>query len=139
MFVKSIASPMNDDENKFAKRHEHVRKDVERCFGVFILKFGILERSLRGWCIADIKTLVDCCAIIHNMTIEYRRNNFVFTNLRDIFEEAVDIECEHDTIFSENNNGITEDLDVVVLVVARAVHTSSSINKKNISNYKKIC
>ena len=130
MFVKSIALPMNDDENKFAKRHEHVRKDIERCFGVLVSKFGILERPLRGWYIEDIKTLVDCCVIIHNMTIEYRRKFFVFTDLRDIFEEAVDIECEYDTIFPENTNEIAEDLDLARLFVARAAHMSSAIKEQ---------
>ena len=64
------------------------------------------------------------------MTIEYRQSNFVFTELRDVFEEAVDIECEYDTIFLKNNNGITEDLDLARLSMTRAAHMSSSIEEQ---------
>ena len=76
VFAKTISLPISENDNKYAKRHEHVRKDIERCFGVLVQKYGILQRPQRGWFIADIRTMIDCCIILHNMTIESRRVNF---------------------------------------------------------------
>lgn len=40
IFVKQIHSPSGPAEQKFTERQESVRKDVERCFGVFQSRFG---------------------------------------------------------------------------------------------------
>ena len=49
IFVKTNNHPTTQAETKYAKRQEHVRKDIERCFGVLVKKFGILKHRLRGW------------------------------------------------------------------------------------------
>merc|ERR1712232_533915 len=80
VFVKTNNSPTTQRETKFAKQQEHVRKDVERCFGVLVKRFGILKRQLRGWYMEDIKTLIYCCVVLHNMTQEVRRDNYKFND-----------------------------------------------------------
>ena len=84
---------------------------MSSALSVFISKFGILERPLRGWFMEDTKTLVDCCIILHNMTIEYRCVNFVYNNLHYYFEEEVNRDNDCNTIFPENENEIGEDLN----------------------------
>ena len=53
IFVKTNHHPTTQAETKYAKRQEHVRKDIERCFGVLVKKFGILKHQLRGWYVHD--------------------------------------------------------------------------------------
>ena len=67
IFVKTFQYPIDLAEGKYANRHEHVRKDIERAFGVLVSKFGILERPLRGWYLEDLLSLNDFCITIHNM------------------------------------------------------------------------
>ena len=49
IFAKMFQYPSDLAEGKYANRHEHVRKYIERAFGVLVSKFGILERPFRGW------------------------------------------------------------------------------------------
>ena len=49
IFAKTFQYPNNLAEGKKESRHEHVRKYIERAFGVLDSKFGILERPLRCW------------------------------------------------------------------------------------------
>jgi hypothetical protein len=72
IFAKTNTTPITDREYLYAKRHEHVRKDIERCFGVLVMKFGILQRPLRNWYLQEIKDIVNCCVILHNMTVQIR-------------------------------------------------------------------
>ena len=48
IFAKTHPSPATRMENYYSKRHKHVQKIIERCFGVLVSKFGILERPFRG-------------------------------------------------------------------------------------------
>ena len=76
-------------EAQLSKRRENFRKDIEQCFGLLVQKYGILQRPFRGWDIKDIRAVVDCCIILHNMTIKNRRNNFTFTDLHKWKENVV--------------------------------------------------
>jgi hypothetical protein len=94
IFVKTNAAPLSQDELKYAKRHEHVRKDIERAFGQLVMKFRILDRSLRFWHLEEIRKVLDCCVILHNMGVEERRVNFSFSDLMDIPADEEDMEIE---------------------------------------------
>ena len=66
IFAETFQYPSDLAEGKYANRHEHFRKDIERAFGLLVSKFGILEIPLRGWYLEDLRSLIDCCIIIHN-------------------------------------------------------------------------
>ena len=83
IFVLSILQPSNKIQEKFKCRHEFVRKDVERAFGVIVQSKGILKRPLRNWYLRDIVNILNTCVILHNMTIESRKDAFVFHNLNE--------------------------------------------------------
>ena len=78
---KTFQYPSDLAEGKCANRHEHVRKDIERAFGVLVSKFGILERTLCGWYLQDLRSLIDCCIFIHNMVIKERCAGFRLNDL----------------------------------------------------------
>ena len=128
IFAKTIVLPINIREAQLSKRHEHVRKDIERCFGVLVQKYGILQRPFKGWDIKDIRMVVNCCIIIHNMTIENRRNNFRFTDLHEWDEDVVideEMDGDVESIFMEENNQV--DIGIATLLARRVAHMSSSV------------
>lgn len=43
VFAKTNPAPINEEEEKCVKMHEHARKDIERVFVVLISKFDTLE------------------------------------------------------------------------------------------------
>ena len=124
VFAKTISLPLTETENLYAKRHEHVRKDIERCFGVLVQKYGILQRPLRGWFIADIRTMINCCIILHNMTTEARRSNFSFKDLI-CNDEDEPSENAPETIFMDENAEI--DMAYAEYFAARTAFMSSSV------------
>ena len=130
IFVKSIALAVGEAEKNFSKRHKRVRKDIERCLEVLVSKFKILERPLRRW-FMDVKTMVDCCIILHNMVIEFCRENFIHTDLREDFEQEVKIDDDGDeSIFPENENELIEGrINIAALFAARVSHLLNSIEE----------
>jgi hypothetical protein len=77
IFVKTFSEPHDKPSKLFATRQEEVRKDVECAFGIIVQKFQILQRPLRNWYVDDIKGLLDCCVILHNMTIAFQEDTIV--------------------------------------------------------------
>ena len=91
-------------EHYYKERHEHVRKDIERAFGIIVKQFGILDRPLRNWYIDDIKDILGTCIILHNMIVEKRKASYRLTDLRDIDEEEDEEEFPQNiTLFSFTN------------------------------------
>jgi Plant transposon protein len=75
IFVTTFSKPKEDKKKKFQQQQERVRKDIECAFGILIARFHVLERPLRNWYLEDIKSLLHCCVILHNMIIEERSGN----------------------------------------------------------------
>lgn len=77
IFVKTIPEVLRTEtkHTKYAARHDHVRKDVERCFGVLIQRFRLLANPLRSWYTDDIDLILQACVIMHNMVVEDRKLN----------------------------------------------------------------
>jgi hypothetical protein len=84
ILCKSVRNPTNAKMADFSARQESVRKDIERCFGVLIQKFGILKNPIRSWFTDDIKEILDTAVILHNMTVEVRRYNYTLNDLRTV-------------------------------------------------------
>ena len=103
IFVKRCDKPHSEAEIKCSKRQEHVRKDIERCFGVLVKKSGILKNHLRGWYASNIKQLVDCCVIIHNMTQEVRMTDYTFKDQIEPVNNNEEEEEVQSIFFNEEN------------------------------------
>ncbi|XP_057440015.1 uncharacterized protein LOC130731820 isoform X2 [Lotus japonicus] len=93
-FVKTIPMPQGEKRQKFAKRQEGARKDVERAFGVLQSRFAIVRGPSRFWHPNEMKSIMYACIILHNMCVEDERNtyrgNFVYDQVNnDILDAEV--------------------------------------------------
>lgn len=80
IFVKTWDCPITADEKYYSARQESTRKNVERGFGVIVQRFGILRNPIRWWYVQEIRTLVYCCVIIHNMIVTDRRDEYNYAD-----------------------------------------------------------
>ncbi|XP_057432361.1 uncharacterized protein LOC130725125 [Lotus japonicus] len=62
-FVKTIPMPQGEKRQKFAKRQEAARKDVERAFGVLQSRFAIVRGPSRFWHPNEMKSIMDLLEI----------------------------------------------------------------------------
>ena len=77
IFVNTHSDPTEPMKKKFAAAQERVRKDIACAFGVPMAQFHVLLRPFRRWFLEDIKDVLDCCVIIHNMIVEERSGKLV--------------------------------------------------------------
>jgi hypothetical protein len=77
IFVKTVRIAFTMMEEIFKTSQEGARKDIERAFGVLVKRFHYLKRPLRHWYIKDIKNILHCCIIMHNMVVEYRQTAYM--------------------------------------------------------------
>ena len=70
IFPKTNPNPVTEDEKYYKRRHEHVRKDIERAFGILVKKFEILDKGFRVFDLQEIKNILSVCIILHNMTVK---------------------------------------------------------------------
>jgi hypothetical protein len=75
IFVKTITLPQGANRKWFAKCQEGARKDVERAFGVLHQRFAIVKNPVRMHYQHEIKDILFCCFILHNMIIEDERDD----------------------------------------------------------------
>ncbi|XP_057439899.1 uncharacterized protein LOC130731648 [Lotus japonicus] len=69
-FVKTIPMSQGEKRQKFAKRQEGARNDVERAFGVLQSRFAIVRGPSRFWHPNEMKSIMYACIILHNMIVE---------------------------------------------------------------------
>ena len=103
IFVKTCENPHSQANIKFSKWQEHVRKDIKLCFGFLLKKFGILKHHLWGWYAREIKEVVDCCMILHNMMQEVRIKNYTFQEKIEWENNNEDKEEVHSIFLNEEN------------------------------------
>jgi hypothetical protein len=48
-------------------KQSEYQKDVEHVFGVLQAKYTIIKGPVRQWSVEDLKYIVDCVIILHNM------------------------------------------------------------------------
>lgn len=77
IFVNSYQATTDPRKTKFSALQEGVRKDIECAFGILVQEFQILQKPLRGWYLHEIRELVQCCAILHNMIQEERMGSLI--------------------------------------------------------------
>jgi hypothetical protein len=71
--ISGVPRPTNRKEQIFTDRQASFRKDVERSFRVLQAKYAIIKGPARLWCPEDLKYIVKCIIILHNMGIKYER------------------------------------------------------------------
>jgi hypothetical protein len=78
-FFKSVPNPSNSNlaMKNFNTNQEAVQKDIKRAFGVLQSKWHILTTPVCMWYEEDIKSIVLCCIILHNMMVEEGISDFV--------------------------------------------------------------
>lgn len=72
--VQTIREPSDRKKAHFARMQEAYRKDVERAFGVLQARFAIVKGPARFWDQVDLYYIMKTCVILHNMIIEYQRD-----------------------------------------------------------------
>ena len=76
-FVKTIPNPTTRMQKLFVTAQEAKRKDIERAFGILQARFHILTSGCRLWDRDAMETVIRTCVILHNLIINYERENNV--------------------------------------------------------------
>lgn len=71
--ITPIPVAVSNKQNRFNEKQQEYRKDVERTFGVLQAKYAIIKGPSRMWDPGDMKYIVQCVIILHNMGIKYER------------------------------------------------------------------
>lgn len=135
IFAKAYPYPSDGAEGKYASRHEHVRKDIERAFGVLLSRFRTLERHLRGWYLENLRILIDCCIIMLNMITAERCAGFRFNDLNNDLDDeedddnSADDEEEVETIFPDDEINVNEEANMRQVLANRVGHMSAYIEE----------
>ena len=69
-FAKPLSEPANEKAQFYTKMQEATRKDVECAFGILQSKFHIISQPSNFWFSTDMRFVIACCVILHNMVIE---------------------------------------------------------------------
>jgi hypothetical protein len=72
--ISVIPSSQNNKQILFTEKQQEYRKDVERAFGVLQAQYAIIKGPARLWNQIDLKYIIDCVIILHNMGISYERD-----------------------------------------------------------------
>jgi hypothetical protein len=68
--IQGIQAPLSEKQKYFTKKQAEYRKDVERAFGVLQARYAICKKPARMWNTEDLYYIMQCCIILHNMTVE---------------------------------------------------------------------
>uniref|UniRef100_A0A0D3D9R1 DDE Tnp4 domain-containing protein n=1 Tax=Brassica oleracea var. oleracea TaxID=109376 RepID=A0A0D3D9R1_BRAOL len=79
-FIQSIPLLQGPKAEKFAKKQESARKDVEWAFGVLQSRFAIVKNPALLWDKEKIGNIMKTCVILHNMIVENERHGYAQIN-----------------------------------------------------------
>jgi hypothetical protein len=71
--ISGYSSPQTNKQRHFAKEQSRYRKDVKCAFDILQAKYAIMKGPARLWSQEDLKYIVDCVIILHNMDIFYEQ------------------------------------------------------------------
>lgn len=72
VLIKTISNPQDPASKYFSKLQEAARKDIECAFSILQARWKILTAPCRLWSTHDIRNIMYCCIILHNMIVEER-------------------------------------------------------------------
>jgi hypothetical protein len=73
ILISGYSSPQTNKQRHFTKEQSMYRKDVECVFSIMQAKYAIMKGPARLWSQEDLKYIVDCVIILHNMGIFYEQ------------------------------------------------------------------
>ncbi|XP_056692144.1 protein ALP1-like [Spinacia oleracea] len=76
-FIQGFTRPQLQKHKLFADRQAHVRKDVERAFGVLQARFAIIRQPSLDYDEDILSDIMKACLIMHNMIVEDERDMYV--------------------------------------------------------------
>ena len=74
-FVKTLPNTTTRMQKFFATAQEAKRKDIEQAFGILQARFHILTTGWCLWAALDMKDVMKTCVVLHNLTIDFEREN----------------------------------------------------------------
>jgi hypothetical protein len=72
--VTGFSSPQTNKQKRFVAEQSRYQKDVECSFSILQAQYAIIKGPARLWREVDLKYIVDCVIILHNMTIVYEKD-----------------------------------------------------------------
>jgi hypothetical protein len=72
--ISGYSSPQTNKQRHFTKEQSRYRKDVKCAFGIIQAKYAIMKGTARLWSQEDLKYIIDCVIILHNMGIFYKQD-----------------------------------------------------------------
>ncbi|XP_074323093.1 uncharacterized protein LOC141660034 [Apium graveolens] len=99
--VQRIRAPNDRKKAHFARMQEAYRKDVERAFGVLQARFAIVKGPSRFWDQEDMYYIMTTCIILHNMIIEYQREQEDDETIELLRDTSPQLSRERTSTFSE--------------------------------------
>ncbi|XP_021845408.2 uncharacterized protein [Spinacia oleracea] len=87
-FIQGFTRPQLQKHKLFADRQAHVRKDVERAFGVLQARFAIIRQPSFAYDEDILSDIMKACLIMHNMLVEDERDMYIRADvLRRYYEQ----------------------------------------------------
>ena len=122
-FIQSIRLPQVPKAVLFAQHQEHVRKDVERAFGVLQARFAIVKNPALFWDKAKIGKIMRACIILHNMIVEDERNGYTQYNLAEFIQGEENGSSHVESDFDRDNiNGVANTMDARARIRDKPMH-----------------
>jgi hypothetical protein len=72
--ISGYSSPQTNKQRHFTKEQSRYRKDVKCALGIIQAKCAIMKGTARLWSQEDLKYIIDCVIILHNMGIFYKQD-----------------------------------------------------------------
>jgi hypothetical protein len=98
-FVKTIHTPRDQKESRFAQEQEAARKDVKRAFAVLQSRWAIVRHPARTWSREVMWEVMTVCVIMHNMIVEDERDNNIYDQGWEFEGELVALVLGHPADF----------------------------------------
>eukprot|EP00171_Calliarthron_tuberculosum_P002978 IDg2978t1 len=141
IFARPIHQPTREDESRYTKLQEALRKDIERAFGVLQARFQVLRRESFLWCKNDVVAVSETCVILHNMLVRMNEEGKFqsdaaedgqgFNIVTELWDEEIaraqerDIEREEQHDAAEHVANEDGRIDLEALRIKESVLTSS--------------
>jgi len=130
IFMDTFSNPLTEKETHFAKMQEGCRKDIERAFGVLVKRWRILQNPIRKWYLDNIKDILDCCIIFHNMVVEHYRDSYTINDWAKnqlANEDLTDANLARLSIFGTDNLGNIDQAPLAATPQAQALRGARMI------------